>query len=154
MSGRDHFFIGELAERTGMSRDAIRYYETMGVLPEARRSESGYRVYGASDVERLAFIAQAQTLGLTLEEIAEVLGMVDEGREPCVHVEERLELRLEETRERIRSMRALERRLKRALARAGEAAWPEDGCRCRIIEIAGPAGGGGPAPGVSERLEF
>lgn len=147
MTRTDDFFIGELAERTGMSRDAIRYYERMGVLPEATRSESGYRVYGASDVERLAFIAQAQALGLKLEEIAEVLEMVDEGRRPCVHVKERLELRLEETRERIRSMRALERRLERALAGAGRGEWPEDGCRCRIIEIAGPTGGGGPAPG-------
>lgn len=148
MTGRDHFFIGELAERTGMSRDAIRYYETMGVLPEAPRSESGYRVYGTTDVERLRFIAQAQTLGLTLEEIAEVLGMVDEGRQPCLHVKERLEFRLEETRERIRSMRALERRLERALARAGEAAWPDQGCRCRIIEITGSTGGGGRGAGV------
>ncbi|MBW3554549.1 MAG: heavy metal-responsive transcriptional regulator [Gemmatimonadetes bacterium] len=151
MTDRDHFFIGELAERTGMSRDAIRYYETMGVLPEAARSESGYRVYGVSDVERLGFIAQAQTLGLTLEEIAEVLGMVDEGRQPCVHVKERLALRLEETRERIRSMRALERRLERALARAGEAAWLERGCRCRIIEVSGHRPGGGPGAGSRRR---
>ena len=133
----DRFFIGELAERTGLGRDTIRYYESLGVLPEAPRSEGGYRLYGGEDVERLAFVAQAQTLGLTLEEIREILELVDRGREPCVHVRERLALRLEETRARIRDLRKLERRLEATLSRAGGI--PADsGCRCRIIESGTP----------------
>lgn len=137
---RETFFIGELAERTGLSRDAIRYYESAGVLPEAERSESGYRLFGDEDVERISFVAQAQTLGLTLEEIGEILEVVEDGREPCVHVRERLSARLAETRDRIRRLRRLERRLVDTLANVdGEPA--DAGCRCRIIEGAGRESG-------------
>lgn len=133
MMTTERFYIGELAERTGLGRDTIRYYESMGVLPEPPRSDGGYRLYGAEDVERLAFVGQAQTLGLTLEEIRDILRIVEEGREPCVHVRERLEARLDETRRRIRDLRKLERRLEATLSQA--AAVPADsGCRCRIIE--------------------
>ncbi len=143
MSGRDRFFIGTLAERTGVSRDAIRYYETLDVLPDPERTGSGYRVYGPEDVERLEFIGRAQALGLTLDEIADILEIIDEGRAPCVHVRRRLERHLEETRERLRELRSLERRLEGALAGADESDDPEDtACRCRIIEAAVPGGDG------------
>lgn len=136
------FFIGELAERTGLSRDAIRYYENRGLLPEAPRTESGYRLYGVTDVDRVAFIGQAQVLGLTLEEIQEVLEIVDRGRAPCVHVRERLATRLRETRERVRTLRELERRLEAALEKAEQTAGePGAACHCPIIEAAGAGGG-------------
>lgn len=137
---RETFFIGKLAGRTGVSRDTIRYYESAGVLPPAERSESGYRLYGADDVERISFVGQAQTLGLTLEEIAEVLEIVDDGGEPCVHVRGRLAARLEETRDRIGRLRALEHRLVATLRRVdGDS--PPSGCRCGIIESAEEEGG-------------
>lgn len=137
MSGDERFFIGELAQRSDVSRDTIRYYESAGVLPEPDRNASGYRVYGPDDVERLEFVDRGQALGLTLAEIADVLEIVSEGREPCVHVRRTLEERLAETRERVRELRALERRLEDALRRA-ERTEARDGssCRCRIIEEA------------------
>lgn len=135
MGEQDSFFIGELAERAGTSRDTIRYYEAQGVLPEPRRSGSGYRLYDAAAVERLRFVDQAKTLGLALDQIAEVLAIVDEQREPCAHVRNALEARLRETKERIRELRALETRLERALERAGSGEVTSEGaCRCRIIE--------------------
>lgn len=138
MSEQNSFFIGELAERTGVSRDAIRYYETEGVLPEAERTRSGYRLYGPDDVERIEFIGQAQALGLTLEEIADVLSLVDRGREPCVHVSERLRAHLDETRSQMEALRVLEHRLETALRRAErDGGTGSEGCRCRIIEAAG-----------------
>ena len=129
----ERFFIGGLSERSGVSRDTIRYYEATGVLPEADRSGSGYRMYGPDDVDRIAFVGQAQTLGLSLEEIVEILEIVDDGREPCQHVLGRLSVRLAETRDRIRGLRELERRLEESLSRAGSSI-PGSGCRCRIIE--------------------
>lgn len=135
MGEQDSFFIGELAERAGTSRDTIRYYEAEGVLPEPRRSGSGYRLYDAAAVERLRFVDQAKTLGLALDQIAEVLAMVDEQREPCAHVRAALAARLRETKERIRELRALETRLEQALDRAGSGEVTSEGaCRCRIIE--------------------
>jgi DNA-binding transcriptional MerR regulator len=61
--------IGELATKAGIEVPTIRYYETLGLLPPAPRSPSGYRTYGAADLERLAFIKHNQTLGFTLREI-------------------------------------------------------------------------------------
>ena len=129
------FLIGELAARTGVTRDTIRYYEAAGVLRDAQRSGSGYRLYGPDDVERITFIGQAQALGLTLEEIAEILDIVDDGREPCAHVRQRLSLRLDETRERIRRLRALERRLVDTLS-VVESELNAAQCRCKIIQSA------------------
>lgn len=139
MTTGERFFIGELAERSGVSRDTIRYYESLGVLPEPPRTPAGYRLYDTDDVERIEFVGRAQVLGLTLDEIGEVLEMIDQGREPCVHVRDRIAERLEETRERIRELRALEERLERALDRADETDDVEGGgCRCRIIEAEAP----------------
>lgn len=127
------FFIGELSVQSGVSRATIRYYEGVGVLPEARRSGAGYRVYGREDLERLEFVVQAKELGLKLEDIGEALAIVDDGGEPCAHVRERMTARLEETRERIERLRALERRLDVALARSESAGDGGGVCRCRII---------------------
>lgn len=131
----DRFFIGGLADRAGVTRDTIRFYESTGVLPEPERTRTGYRRYGPEDVDRLEFIAQAQTLGLTLDEIAEIFEITDEGREPCIHVRGTLRARLDQTRRRIQELRALEGRLETALNRAVEAdAAGDDTCRCPIIE--------------------
>lgn len=154
MSGEETFFIGELAERADVRRDTIRYYESLGVLPQPPRSGSGYRLYGSEDVERLEFVGRAQTLGLKLDEIAEVLEIVDEGREPCVHVRDSLAARLDETRARMRELRALERRLEVALRRAERnGGRGSEGCRCRIIEAGRDGVGGreGCAPADSVR---
>lgn len=61
--------IGELANKSGIEVPTIRYYETLGLLPAAPRAPSGYRNYGAVDLERLAFIKHNQMLGFTLREI-------------------------------------------------------------------------------------
>lgn len=64
--------IGEVAERVGVNPKTIRFYESIGVLPEPPRTPSGYRDYEDEHVERLRFIKAVQRLGLKLEEIGEV----------------------------------------------------------------------------------
>jgi DNA-binding transcriptional MerR regulator len=61
--------IGKLAERTSISTDTLRYYEKMGLIKAASRSESGYRIYGEEAERILQFIRGAKTLNFTLEEI-------------------------------------------------------------------------------------
>ena len=68
---QDALLIGELAERAGLAPSAIRYYESIGLLPEPYRV-SGQRRYGDDTLKRLAFIAAAQQAGFTLREIAEL----------------------------------------------------------------------------------
>ena len=59
--------IGELSSQTGISTEAIRYYERIGLLPEPERAENGYRLYGEEDVERLRFIRSARSLDFSLD---------------------------------------------------------------------------------------
>ena len=68
---QDALLIGELAEKVGVASSAIRYYESIGLLPEPYRV-SGQRRYGEETLKRLEFIAAAQQAGFTLREIAEL----------------------------------------------------------------------------------
>ena len=70
--------ISQLAERTGVPATTLRFYDTVGLLP-AERSVSGYRLYGQDAVERLGFVGAAKHLGLSLEEIAELLTVWESG---------------------------------------------------------------------------
>jgi DNA-binding transcriptional MerR regulator len=91
--------IGELARLTGLPVKRIHYYERRGLLKPSARSETGYRLYGAEEVARLEFIKRAKLLGLTLEEIRELVGLAarcNEG-EIVPRLEEVLEVKLEET---------------------------------------------------------
>lgn len=78
--------IGELASDLNINPKTIRYYEEIGLLPPPSRTASGYRLYTATDRERLRFILKAKTIGLTLEEIAEIVSIHQDGEQPCEHV--------------------------------------------------------------------
>lgn len=83
----DGYRISQLAERVGLPATTLRFYESAGLLP-AGRTASGYRIYGDDAMERLSFIGAAKRLGLSLEEIAELLD-VWESR-PCADVRDEL----------------------------------------------------------------
>jgi DNA-binding transcriptional MerR regulator len=69
--------IGELAQRSRVGVDTVRFHERQGLLPKAQRLESGYRVYAAGDVQRLGFVRRARALGFTLPEIRDRLSLSD-----------------------------------------------------------------------------
>jgi len=79
------FRIGEVASRTGVSVDALRYYERVKLLPRAKRSSGGFRLFGLDAIERVQFIKQAQELGLTLDDIKGLLAAG--GAEECRRVD-------------------------------------------------------------------
>ncbi len=67
--------IGTVAEKTGVSAKAIRYYESIGLIAAAHRTDSGYRVYGDHDVQTLRFIQRARGLGFSVGEVADLLAL-------------------------------------------------------------------------------
>ena len=69
--------IGQVAERTGFSASSLRYYEGIGLVVPAARTDAGYRLYDEAAVGRLAFIARAKQLGCTLEEITDLVSIWD-----------------------------------------------------------------------------
>ncbi|WP_035831912.1 Cu(I)-responsive transcriptional regulator [Kaistia adipata] len=74
--------IGEASTASGVSSKMIRYYEQIGLIRAAARTESGYRVYSPTDVETLRFIRRARDLGFSVEEMGTLLALwQDKGRE-------------------------------------------------------------------------
>lgn len=69
--------IGELAEHTGLSVRTVRHYDDVGLLHPSGRSEGGFRLYSATDLERLLVIRRMKPLGYSLEQMADVLAVVD-----------------------------------------------------------------------------
>lgn len=127
--------IGEVAERVGVTTSAIRYYERIGILPEPDRTASGYRDYGEEGLERLRFVKAAQSLGLTLDDIREILGFRDRGEPPCPYVREAISRQAEEVDRRIAELRRLRGQLAEMADRA--ARMPDGaGTYCGIIEHA------------------
>jgi MerR family transcriptional regulator, copper efflux regulator len=78
--------IGELAMASGFNTRTIRYYENIGLLPEPERLPNGYRRYRKTAVDRLGFIRDARSAGLSLAEIGMILDMKDHGESTCDHV--------------------------------------------------------------------
>ncbi len=103
--------IGELARRTGFSTKAIRYYELLKLLPEPDRTESGYRLYGQKDVERLGFIEKAKHLGFSLEDIRDILILDEQQQRPCVHVLALLDQKLKQVDDVLRDLKAFRKEL-------------------------------------------
>ncbi len=125
--------IGELADRVGVNPKTIRYYESIGLLPEPERTSSGYRNYDDADETRLVFIKTAQHLGLSLDEVSEVLKLRDAGTAPCEHVRGVLREQVRAITKRIAELRRLRDELRRLDAVIDDL--PEvEGAMCRIID--------------------
>lgn len=131
-------YIGELAKRVGTNPKTIRYYEGLGLLSEPERTESGYRRYAESDVERLRFILSAKALGLTLHEIKDIVDLWASGTAPCGHVSRLLEDKLAMLDAKIRELTAFRDEL-RAYKDRIDTQEPQPGVAC--AHIAGVATG-------------
>ena len=133
--------IGEIAQQTGVSVETLRYYEKRRLLNAPPRTEGGFRLYSDDAVQQVKFIKQAQSLGLTLDDVQQLL--IGRQRRPavasCRRVRDLLTRRIEDIDARIKELREFRRTLNehlvacdRALAAAGD---PE----CPTIEALGGA---------------
>lgn len=126
--------IGELADAVGVNPKTIRYYESIGVLPEPERRPSGYREYDHAYVDRLTFIRTAQRLGITLDEVKEILAFRERGEEPCAYVREVLDAQVSSIDDRIRELQQMRRQLLHLTTQADALPPASSGVTCRLIE--------------------
>lgn len=103
--------INELAERTGMASKTIRYYEDIGLLPEAHRSPNGYRNYGENDVERIVFIRRCRELQIPLDELKVLVRLQMDKQAPCAEIDQIIRDQLEKIRSTIQELMRLEESL-------------------------------------------
>ncbi len=127
--------IGELGERCDVSAKTIRYYESIGLLAEPGRTASGYRDYGDDAVERLRFIRDAQSTGLSLAEVASVLELKSAGERSCAHTTALLEGHIAAIDAQIQQLNATRSELEALADRARglDPAACTDPNRCQVI---------------------
>lgn len=87
---RKLLLIGQVTDQSGIPIRTIRYYESLGLLQSSGRTEGGFRQFSSDVLTRLAFIKRAQHLGLSLEEIGNILQVYDQGQPPCGEIQEKL----------------------------------------------------------------
>lgn len=128
------FTRATLAKAAGVGIETLRFYEQKQVTALPARNSSGYRVYGQSDLDRLQFIQRAQNLGFSLGEIRELMGLTGNIRTPRAKVRKLAEARLTSIRQKIKTLRAMERALG-ALVEKCDGSGPLTGCP--IVEFVG-----------------
>ena len=112
---RTGFQIGKVSAQTGLSVDAIRFYEKQRLLDRPPRSEGGFRLFNALDIERIQFIQRAQRLGFSLPEIRELLVLRRGDGEACSHVRDLLRAKVAAIRHKITDLEVLEEQLTKSL---------------------------------------
>ena len=108
------FHIGEVADRSGVSVDTVRFYERRRLLPAAPRKASGYRVFTIAAIDRVRFIKLLQELGFSLDEISVLLSV--NGDNKCTSVHDLLVKKLADLDARMTSMQYLQKLLTNYLA--------------------------------------
>jgi MerR family copper efflux transcriptional regulator len=122
--------IGDAAAASGVSAKMIRHYESIGLIPKAKRTASGYRSYSASDVHTLRFVRQARNLGFPIAQIENLLGLWQDRRRPSRKVKELALVHVKELEERIRELEDM----KRTLETLAKHCHGDDRPECPILE--------------------
>ncbi len=99
--------IGQAAAASGVSAKMIRHYEELGLLPAARRTESGYRQYDSADVQSLRFIRHSRDLGFSLAEIGQLLSLWRDRGRPSREVKALAQGHLEELNRKLQELQAM-----------------------------------------------
>jgi MerR family copper efflux transcriptional regulator len=100
--------IGQLAKAAGVTTPTIRYYEEIGLLPKARRTAAGQRVYADGELERLTFIRRCRDFGFSIEEVRVLAGLSISPVLDCSQVRDLARTHLSQVRARLEELKALE----------------------------------------------
>ncbi len=104
--------ISVFAEKSGVNKETIRYYEKKLLLKEPSRTNAGYRIYSDDDIKRVKFIKRLQDLGFSLSEIYKLLGVVDNDEVRCKNIFEFVSKKELEIQEQIADLKRIESMLK------------------------------------------
>lgn len=127
--------IGQVARRTGVGVETVRFYERQGLLEEPARKDSGYRQYEGGVVARLHFIRRAKELGFSLKEIKELLALRVDPTTTCAEVKNRAEAKLADVETKIQALRRMQKVLQK-LTTACSGRGPTS--ECPILDALGP----------------
>lgn len=105
--------IGQVAERSGVGIETVRFYEREGLIPKTDRSSSGYRLFDDETIARLQFIRRAKELGFTLIEIKELLSLRLDTTTSCADIKSRAEVKIADIDEKIRTLKRMKTALKK-----------------------------------------
>jgi len=122
---------GELARRTGVNIETIRYFETVGILAAPPRTVGGHRIYGEEHVRALRFIKRARELGFAPADVRAILEVSNSGKACCAEVRDIAVHHLSEVRAKMNDLAELERLLATTVARCEGGSAPE----CAVIDM-------------------
>jgi DNA-binding transcriptional MerR regulator len=123
--------IGTLAEQTGVKVPTIRYYESIGLLPEPPRTEGNRRTYDATSAKRLRFIRHARELGFEIEAIRQLLALAGQPDHPCADADALARVHLADIESKIARLQALRDEITEMIDHCAQ----EQVRTCRVIEV-------------------
>lgn len=126
--------IGLVARRTGATVPTVRYYEDIGLLPPAARTDAGQRSYDEATVRRLVFIRRCRDFGFSIEQVRELVGLVNEPDRPCAEVRDIAATHLDQVRQKLEELKALEASLNAFVCSCDTACAGGPAFDCTILE--------------------
>lgn len=125
--------IGAVATRSGVPAKTIRYYESVGLIPPAQRSDNGYRHYTEIDVQALRFVHRARNLGFSVDDVANLLDLWQDRQRTSAQVQALAKQHLERTKGKIQELQSICRVLEELIERCHGDNRPE----CPILDELG-----------------
>lgn len=122
--------IGEAARRSGVSAKMLRYYESLGLLGQVHRTDSGYRQYSAGDVHTLRFVKRSRDLGFSMAEVADLISLWQDRGRTSASVKQIAQRHVDDLSARIAAMQAMQRTLQDLLCHCHGDARPD----CPILD--------------------
>ncbi len=120
--------VGELAARSGVKSETVRYYEKAGLMPEPPRSPGGHRLYRREHLKRLSFIRRARELGFPIRQVRELLNFIDEPAHTCGEVKGMAMRQAREVQRKIDDLQRLRDALNQMAARCNGGGYSIENC--------------------------
>ena len=132
MNMNESLTIGKLAQSAGVNLETVRFYERKGLLKRPTSKRGAFRVYPFEYVSKIQFIKKAQEIGFTLNEIKELLVLDQNKKATCSDVASIARLKVSEVKEKINSLKLMEKSLNKII-KACEIGPNEKAC-CRVSD--------------------